>query len=142
MVEWCQANLPGEFRVNRMEPPSPYPDESFDLVYAISVLTHLTEELGRAWVEDWKRILRPTGKLLVSVHGDAYREQLGRRQKRRYDSGEIVVHHGIRQGTNICATHHPPAYAARLLGEVESHRPGIKGEWFAQDLYLVRQGIS
>src|SRR5438132_12182419 len=39
-IEWNRNNLGfGEFVVNAMEPPLPFPAGSFDLVYAISVVT-------------------------------------------------------------------------------------------------------
>jgi 2-polyprenyl-3-methyl-5-hydroxy-6-metoxy-1,4-benzoquinol methylase len=48
LVEWCKANLPHVRAVtNRLNPPLTYPDEHFDLVYALSVFTHLTESQQR-----------------------------------------------------------------------------------------------
>jgi SAM-dependent methyltransferase len=143
LVAWCAENLPGEFRVNELEPPAPYEAESFDLVYAISILTHLTEELSQAWVADWHRILRPGGRLLVTVHGDAYRAQLGRRLGERYDAGEVAVHNAPRRGSNACAAHHPRPYMERLLAGFATveHRPGVPGEVLRQDVYVATKRI-
>src|SRR3712207_8856820 len=52
-------------RLNQAEPPAPYPDDRFELVYAISILTHLTEPAAHAWVADFARVLRPGGALIV-----------------------------------------------------------------------------
>jgi SAM-dependent methyltransferase len=139
LVEWCRENLPGEFRVNALEPPAPYEEESYDLVYAISVLTHLTERLAEAWVAEWRRILRPGGHLLVTTHGDAY--PLGRRNQPRYDAGQAVVLKRHKAGKNVCSAHYPRPYVERLLSgfEVVSVRPGVPGEDFTQDVYLARK---
>ena len=76
-VRWCEQNLPHmAATVNAAEPPAPYPDATFDVIYAISILTHLTVARGAAWIEDWRRMLKPGGTLLVTVHGDAYRDEL------------------------------------------------------------------
>lgn len=139
LVAWCQQNLDGDFRVNDLRPPSPYEDESFDSVYVISVLTHLTEELCERWVDDWARILRPGGHLLVTVHGDAYRHMLGRRLGERYDSGKVAVHNPLGRGRNVCSTFHPPEAMRALLedrfAEV-THHPGRRGEMLSQDVWV------
>ena len=68
-IEWCRKSIPGGvFAVNGSIPPLPFPDNSFDLIYAVSVFTHLSEEHQRAWLPELRRILRPGGRLLLSFH--------------------------------------------------------------------------
>lgn len=51
-------------------PPLEYPDGFFDLVYAYSVFTHIDEEYQDAWLHELRRVTRPGGLLLVTVHGE------------------------------------------------------------------------
>jgi SAM-dependent methyltransferase len=140
-VEWCRDNLPFlTARTNDPGPPSPYPDGMFDVVYAISILTHLTVERGEAWVRDWLRILKPGGTLLVTTHGDAYRHTLGRRSAPLYDAGTPVVKAARREGMNACVANHPVAYMRALLdahGDDVRHRPGNTVPGFVQDTWTV-----
>jgi SAM-dependent methyltransferase len=70
-IAWDREHLPfAQFDVNGEEPPLAYPDGSFDLVIAVSVVTHLSEELQLAWLAEVKRVLRPGGLLLMTVLGD------------------------------------------------------------------------
>ena len=70
-IEWNRKKLSGiEFDHNELEPPLAYPDGSFDLVYALSVFTHIPLEWQRAWLDELRRVLRPGGYLLCTVHGD------------------------------------------------------------------------
>jgi SAM-dependent methyltransferase len=72
-VEWGRKNLPGiEFNHNALEPPLAYPDGSFDLIYALSVFTHIPLEWQRPWLDELRRVLRPGGHLLCTVHGDNF----------------------------------------------------------------------
>jgi SAM-dependent methyltransferase len=74
-VRWCQKNLPlASFRTNRHRPPLPFPDEHFDLVYGISVLTHLDQDFERAWLAEIWRVSRPEALILLSVHGEDWAE--------------------------------------------------------------------
>jgi SAM-dependent methyltransferase len=51
---------PAEFRF-------PYPDEEFDFVFLKSVLTHLLPEAIRQYLQEIRRVLKPSGRCLVSV---------------------------------------------------------------------------
>jgi SAM-dependent methyltransferase len=71
MVEWCKKNIPGvDWSINHSMPPTEYADESFDLVYAISVFTHLDERYQNAWLAELQRITRPGAILILTVHGE------------------------------------------------------------------------
>ena len=68
-IAWCKANLPGSYKPSLLEPPLPYADNSFDVIYGISVFTHLRENWELRWLEELHRVLRPGGVLLMTVHG-------------------------------------------------------------------------
>jgi len=69
-IDWCRAHLPiAQFDVNGALPPLPYRDASFDLVYAISVFTHLDETYQHRWLAELKRIIEPGGVCLLTLHG-------------------------------------------------------------------------
>jgi SAM-dependent methyltransferase len=69
-IEWATANLTPPLRFVGCDevPPLPFADEYFDLIYAISVFTHLTDSWS-AWLLELRRILRPGGMLVVSFLG-------------------------------------------------------------------------
>jgi SAM-dependent methyltransferase len=70
-IQWCQAHLPGaSWSVNGELPPLPFGDAMFDLVYSISVFTHLDQRHMVAWLEELRRVTRPDGILLLTVHGE------------------------------------------------------------------------
>lgn len=139
LVAWCRANLPfARFDVNATEPPLPYARERFDLVYALSVLTHLPEATQLAWLRELHRVTRRW--LLVTVHGDTYRPRLSDDERDAYDAGEVVVRWGEVAGTNLCTTFHSRAAVERLVAngfEIEKFVPeGARGNPH-QDLYLL-----
>jgi SAM-dependent methyltransferase len=142
-VEWCRANLPfARFEINRLEPPLAFEDQSFDLVYALSVFTHLTAELQRAWRDELRRVLRPGGHLLVTTHGHSYLPRLDADERTRFESGELVVRWSDVPGTNLCSAYHPERYLrdtfARGFAFVELEPEGARGNP-TQDLVLLRK---
>jgi 2-polyprenyl-3-methyl-5-hydroxy-6-metoxy-1,4-benzoquinol methylase len=121
LVRWCVANLRfAQFSANELAPPLDYPEELFDAVYAISIVTHLPEELEQAWIAELSRILKPGGLLLLTTHGASYLERLAPEERERYEAGEVVVRWAAVAGTNLCTTFHPEAYVReRLATELE-----------------------
>ncbi len=75
-VQWCREHLRGSFCTNRDTPPLNFLDAEFDCVYAISVFTHIDEKYQLRWLAELRRILRPGGLLLVSVHGAGTAKEL------------------------------------------------------------------
>lgn len=70
-IKWAQENMPyATFKVNGGMPPLDYPDATFDLVYNHSVFTHLDEEYQDAWLAELRRVTKPGGTILLTVHGD------------------------------------------------------------------------
>jgi SAM-dependent methyltransferase len=74
-VEWCRRNLEGHFMVSSESPPLPLPGERFDVLYAVSVLTHLDEAYQDAWLAEWKRITKPGAVVLVTYRGEGFLEK-------------------------------------------------------------------
>jgi SAM-dependent methyltransferase len=69
-IDWCRRAIPfATFERNGAQPPLPFPSASFDLIYAVSVFTHLDEELQKAWLAELKRVAAPGGLLLLTTHG-------------------------------------------------------------------------
>jgi SAM-dependent methyltransferase len=77
-IEWVQQHLSPPFRAfcNGPAPPLPLPDCSLDLVYSMSVFTHLTEAWS-AWLLELHRVLKPGGTLLATTLGPGAADILG-----------------------------------------------------------------
>jgi SAM-dependent methyltransferase len=71
-IAWCRANLPvARWETNGELPPLVFNDAQFDLIYAISVFTHIDEAHQSQWLAELKRVVRPGGLVLLTVHGAA-----------------------------------------------------------------------
>src|SRR5712671_2013815 len=82
-IEWGRKNLPKiDFSRNELTPPLMFEDRSFDLIYALSVFTHIPLEWQRLWLDELWRVLVPGGYLLCTVHGDGpIRSQLNQQDR-------------------------------------------------------------
>lgn len=144
LATWCRDNLPfATVGVNRLEPRLDYRDGEFDLVYALSVFSHLTQDLQAPWVGELTRILKRGGRLVFSTHGEAYSQRLNAQERRRFAEGRLVVKNNVSApGRNTCAAYHPAAYVRNEMASglelVEFVPEGAKGNP-RQDLYVLRK---
>jgi SAM-dependent methyltransferase len=70
-IEWCRQAYPqGRFETVGMNPPMLLPSESFDLIFGISVLTHLREKDHIRWLQELQRVAKPEAVLLLTFNGD------------------------------------------------------------------------
>lgn len=124
MVAWCRENLPfADVSVNELDPPLPYGDASFGLVYAFSVMTHLSQELQQSWMRDVRRVLKPGGHFVFSTLGEYYaaRNRLTLGERALFEQGQLVVLYERSAGTSLCSAYHPEDYVRRQLAEGFEH---------------------
>jgi SAM-dependent methyltransferase len=76
-IEWMEQQMCPPFHafVNDAEPPLEQADASFDLIWAISVFTHLTYSWSR-WLLELHRVLKPDGLLFVTFMGRGMSEEI------------------------------------------------------------------
>ena len=145
MVAWCNENLTfAQVTVNALSPPLPYDDSSFELVYAFSVMTHLSEELQHAWLDELRRILKPGGYLLFSTLGEYYaaRDRLNASERESFTQGNLVVLYERSAGTSLCSAYHPPEYVRRELGKDFEHLAAREAaDDGHHDIHLLRKPI-
>jgi Methyltransferase domain len=143
MVDWCSRNLPfADVMVTGLQPPLPYADASFGLVYAFSVFTHLPEDLQHAWIGESRRVLERDGFLLLSTLGERYAslDRLGEDERERFRNGRLVVLYEGSPGTSLCSAYHPPEYVREKLAQgfdVVAFRPA--GDEGGHDIHLLRK---
>lgn len=102
-MAWCEAKLAGQFRRTRLEPPLPYGDAQFDLVYALSVFTHMHEENARAWLAELARVVRPGGLALLTYLDEAL-PAAGSLQPKLSETGHAIRREGA-EGGNLLSSY-------------------------------------
>lgn len=93
-VDWDNANLspPFGFFQNGIAPPLPRPAGSFDLIWAMSVFTHISD-LWSDWLAEMHRLLAPEGMLIASFLGEGMWQPLVGEPYREDEVGMSVLHH-------------------------------------------------
>jgi SAM-dependent methyltransferase len=119
LVQWCNEYIPGvDARVNTLGEKIPFPDSSFDLIYLLSVFTHLTVAEQERLVAEFRRILRPGGYVYVTFHGDYFHPTMFPRVEGAEEifrgEGFLIAHQDM-EGQNDCWTLHSPQYLSALF---------------------------
>ncbi len=140
-VKWCQDHLRfGRFDVNPMRPPMSCEDGSFDLIYAFSIFTHLSEPVQEEWLRELRRILSPDGYLIITTHGDKCAERLSPAERADVLSGKVVTRDEAVLGSNYCMTWQSESCFRRLVSPhlrvVDFIPEGARGNP-PQDLFLL-----
>lgn len=94
-IHWMQEQMCPPFHafVNGPEPPLDQPDASFDLIWAISVFTHLASSWSR-WLVELHRILKPEGLLIVTFMGRGMSQEIAGEPWDENNFGMNVIKHG------------------------------------------------
>lgn len=142
-INWCKNNIKtAEFNRNRLFPPLLYENETFDVVYGISIFTHLSEELHELWFDELIRVLKKGGVLILTLHGDAFSDLLSKTDKSAYDNGLFVAVGKAKLGHRTYGAFHPTKYVRSLIGanKVLEHNKGDRlANSREQDLWVVEK---
>ncbi len=114
-VRLCSGHLPGSYAANRLQPPLEFPPAAFDLIYAHSVLTHLTERVAQAWLAEFSRLLRPGGLAIITFHDEDYaRAWAPASVQARLGAEPYVVWNHALEGSNYMSAWTTRAHVSKL----------------------------
>jgi len=142
-IEWCQKNIPQVyFSKNNLQPPLEYQSNFFDIIYATSVFTHLSEEMHYAWFDELKRLCKPNGIIFLTTHGDTCKPKLTDDELKTFEAGKLVVRGNVKEGHRTFADYQPPEFMRKFFLEVEilehvTREP--EGNYIPQDVWIVRK---
>ena len=70
-VGWCMQALSDQidFSLLGLMPPTEYEDSHFDLIYGLSVITHLEQAVRNVWIAELSRIVKQGGYVLLTYMG-------------------------------------------------------------------------
>ena len=74
MIQLCKDTIPANFFVIDPAPPVKFDHDFFDIIVAYSVFSHLNEEYTYRWFDEFHRILKPGGVLVVTTRSRAFIE--------------------------------------------------------------------
>jgi len=78
LIDWCKGHIGGvDWILTPSRPPVQIANNRFDLIYGISVFTHLDSDLQELWLAELDRLIRPSGLILLTVHGPTYARHIG-----------------------------------------------------------------
>lgn len=142
-IKWCTRNLPSMiFGTNNLGPPLKFEDEFFDIVYGISIFTHLSEKMHYAWFNELIRVTKTGGILFLTFQGESFRKKLIESEKKSFDEGKLLVKANTKEGHRTYSAFHPPSFVRHLSGknEILEHVPGMISKNIPeQDVWIIRK---
>jgi SAM-dependent methyltransferase len=145
MIEWNSKYITQiSFTTINHEPPTHYEGEKFDLVFAVSVLTHIDTNNQENWLKEINRILKPGGIFLFTTHGKNYFSQLLLKEAKELEKSGAYTRNYFTRGHRMVTTYNKPEPFNILLGKyfevMEFHDGSIdKSRTGGQDLWIVRK---
>lgn len=142
-IEWCQENLPAAtFKVNGANPPLSYQERTFDLVYSISVFTHLLPEMQPRWWEEFNRIVRPGGMVIFPIFGKESTGHLDSHELLRLESLGVLAKSSRKLSTLFPEWYqtvfHSPEFVQKELSRRFVDVLHLKGAMGIQDAIVCR----
>jgi SAM-dependent methyltransferase len=70
MIAFCASAMTcGSYSTVAPVPPTTFLDSSLDVIFAYSVFSHLAEPVALKWIQEFARILKPSGIVLATTQG-------------------------------------------------------------------------
>ena len=140
-LAWCKHNFPSiRFLHQQVLPPLDIAGETFDLIYGISILTHLSLSAHFLWIKELDRILKPGGLLFLTTQGTAFKDKLTESEKRDFDQGNLIVRGAVKEGHRTFSSFHPVSFMEKLFHPfVILKHISTENECNVQDVWIVRK---
>ena len=143
-ITWNKEHIKNvSFLHNEVSPPTVFDSDFFDVIYGLSIFTHLSKKNHELWIDELHRIANKGAVLLLTTHGQAYREKLLDQDKKTFDRNELVVEDKTMEGHRTFAAYQPPKLMRSMFKrkfQILEHIPGKKMSWgISQDQWILRK---
>lgn len=143
-IDWCSENIPDiQFNCNTLEASLPYSDNFFDVIYGLSILTHLSEQRHYDWYKELYRTLKPDGIMLLTTQGDNFKIKLTDSERLKYNNGALIIRGNVKEGHRIFSAFQPTAFMEKLFDEAKILEHIItkpnNGKWLPQDIWIIKK---
>jgi ubiquinone/menaquinone biosynthesis C-methylase UbiE len=150
MIAWDQKQINDVyFTAIANTCPTTFPLNYFDLIYGISVFTHLSATMQTQWIQELARITKPGGILLVTTMGLHYEKQLLKSEKTKLIENGIVekefrANKLLQIGNRNYAVYETAAYFEAMIKEhftVLQYFEGLSNpdKFGGQDLWILQK---
>ncbi len=145
MISWNKENIHNvQFDKISYEPPTIYSNQKFDLIYGLSVFTHIDDKAQLNWINEIARITRQKGIFLFTTHGSGFTNKLSSFQiKELKKKGSYTINYK-KAGHRMMTTYNDPAFFNQLLHNSFSVLEYYEGKLYpekagGQDLWIVQK---
>ncbi|RNI29728.1 class I SAM-dependent methyltransferase [Rufibacter immobilis] len=143
-IEWCTRHLPGiHFNHNSLSAQLPYQNHFFDVIYGISIFTHLSEPLHHEWFAELYRVLKPGGILFLTTQGNNFKSKLTQPELANFEAGKLVVRGQVKEGHRTFSAFQPAGFMHRLFApaEILEHLEPLPqpGKGIPQDIWIIKK---
>jgi ubiquinone/menaquinone biosynthesis C-methylase UbiE len=137
-IQWCKENLSDiEFLTNGIHPPLTYAENSFDVVYGLSIFTHLSRNNHSLWKNELYRVLKPGGIAIISTQGKNYLDLL---------KGQLVCRGKVKEGHRTYSAFQPADFMRKLFSKyvIETHieMDPLSSKVIPQDVWVFKKPIT
>ena len=144
-IQWLQNNMQGiEWIQSSTNLSGETISAQYDLIIALSVLTHLPTNEQANWLNILHSLLNTKGLVWLSTHGKTYLHQLTHHQKKQLSEQGILTLGADKKGSRQMRTYHTYSSMKQLLGrdwEIVMYYDGQKfpGILGGQDAWLLKK---
>ena len=144
-IQWNKIHYRNiAFSLISYSPPTNYTSEKFDLIYGISIFTHIEAALQVAWLKELHRILKPNGVLLISTHGQAHHNKLLSWEKKLLNRNGILTQNYFQKGHRMMSTYHLSDHFKKMINPYFTVKEFYDGKTHPekmgrQDLWILQK---
>ncbi len=143
-IKWCRNNINDVLFDCIEDEQLPYPSDLFDLVFGISVFTHIHGNEQSFWLKELQRITKPGGVIIVSTHGSFFEKNMNAAELTTYHSKGWQSNQYHEKGHRLLSTYNKAVnfkeiaaqyFTIEAFYEGKSHPDKLGG----QDCWILRK---
>lgn len=143
-IAWNKENISHvQFNLNTLEAHLPYRSDMMDVIYGISIFTHLSEQAHYEWFNELFRVLKPGGIMYLTTQGNAAKIKLSEAELQQFENGKLVVRGRVKEGHRTYSAFQPKEFMQTLFSQmnilehIEPLWDGVSS--VPQDVWIVRK---